>query len=305
MKPLISYYGGKQRIASRIVEVINTIPHTVYVEPFFGGGAVFFAREKPLVTNSHHYREAINDRSEALINLYRVARENPAEFERWMQFTPYSQAEHKRAIAICKNPENHTPIEWAWAYYVNINSSFANTLNGGWGTSVFSGNSAATWHARKQRIPECLERLQDVHVSCEDALDVIKRWDSPQTLLYLDPPYPQTEQGHYSGYSLDDWAALCEALDNCQSSYILSGYDCGIAPQSVQKIIEIEVTNAVSGKGKIRSDRTRKATAEELGDRKRTEVLWVCDRSERVRADLGQALKNIDYVTRYQQISLL
>jgi DNA modification methylase len=38
MKPIISYYGGKQRIASRIVDVLRTIPHTVYVEPFAGSG---------------------------------------------------------------------------------------------------------------------------------------------------------------------------------------------------------------------------------------------------------------------------
>lgn len=292
MKPLISYYGGKQRIASRIVEVIDTIPHTVYCEPFFGGGAVFFARQRPMVSNNDHYREVINDSSKALINLYRVAREQPAEFERWIRFTPYSQEEHRRAIAICKEPETVKPLEWAWAYYVNIHQSFANDMGKGWGASVTSRNCAAIWQNRRQDLPECLDRLSDVHISCEDALDVIKRWDSPHTLHYLDPPYPGTECGHYGGYTHDDFQALCTLLDSIQGSYILSGYDCGIKPESVQRIMEIEATCSASGEGKVkRGDRSRKATKEELGDRKRTEVLWVCDRSQNAREDLQGLLK--------------
>jgi DNA adenine methylase len=299
MKPLISYYGGKQRIASRIVEVIDTIPHTVYCEPFFGGGAVFFARQRPSVSNNDHYREVINDSSKALINLYRVAREQPTEFERWIQFTPYSQEEHRRAIAICKEPENVTPLEWAWAYYVNINQSFAKKLSAGWGVGVSSENHSATWVNRKHDLPDCLDRLSSVHVSCEDALDVIKRWDSPHTLHYLDPPYPDTECGHYDGYTRDDLKRLCDLLDTIQGSYILSGYNCNIEPQSVQQRIEIDVTCSASGQGKVRNgDRSRKATQEELGDRKRTEVLWVCDRSAKAR-------KELQGIMRVKQFSLL
>ena len=47
MRTPISYYGGKQRMASKIVALMP--PHTVYVEPFFGGGAVFFAKPVPPV----------------------------------------------------------------------------------------------------------------------------------------------------------------------------------------------------------------------------------------------------------------
>lgn len=291
MKPLISYYGGKQRIASRIVEVIDTIPHTVYCEPFFGGGAVFFARQRPMVSNNDHYREVINDSSKALINLYRVAREQPAEFERWIRFTPYSQEEHRRAIAICKKPEAVTPLEWAWAYYVNIQQSFSNVLNTGWRTGVLSRNVAATWESQRNNIPECLQRLADVHISCEDALNVIQRWDSPHTFFYLDPPYPNYEQGHYNGYSMDEWKALCELLDAIQGSYILSNYPQAIEPVTAQQKIEIDVLVSASREGRVKASRSRKATQEELGDRKRTEILWVCDRSRNAREDLQGLLK--------------
>jgi len=292
MKPLISYYGGKQRLSCKIVPLIEQIPHTVYVEPFFGGGAVFFARRRPMVRNNNYYREVINDHSELLINLYRTARGNPDEFYRWMTLTSYSRAEHQRAIEICRDPDNYSDIEKAWAYYVNIQQSFSSVLNKGWGTSVFGRNQAATWANTVQRIPQCLTRLADVHIECDDALAVIEQWDSPQTLFYLDPPYPGTECGHYDGYTLDDWQALCELLDRIDGSYILSNYPQAVEPTSAQDRIEITAIASSSAQGKIGKsrDKTQAATAEALGNRARTEVLWTCDRSRRMRGALSPAL---------------
>ncbi len=248
VKPLISYYGGKQRIASRIVEHIRQIPHTVYVEPFAGGLAVLYAKGLPSVTNSHDYSEVINDHDERLITLYRVARQQPELLQQWLELTPYSQAEYRTAIEWLRNPEQHTEIELAWAYFVNINCSFANGLDKGWAASVTSRNQAATWTQRIARLPDAMARLQNVHIGCEDAIRFIERWDSPHTLVYADPPYPNTSQGHYDGYPMDDLARLCNALDNCQSSYILSNYPQSIEPQSAQQRIEI---NAVMSARKV------------------------------------------------------
>ena len=66
MKPLISYYGGKQRIASRILDYFP--PHTVYVEPIAGGAALLFAKSKPVVKDKSLYREVLNDKNDLLIN---------------------------------------------------------------------------------------------------------------------------------------------------------------------------------------------------------------------------------------------
>ena len=293
MKPLISYYGGKQKIASKVVAELETIPHTVYCEPFFGGGAVFFARDVSRATNTTHYREAINDNSELLINLYRTIRKYPKEFNRLIQFTPYSQSEHKKAVDILKNHEQHDELEKAWAYYVSINQSFAHKLNHGWRHEVFSKNSASTWATKQSNILPVVNRLKYAYIGCEDALRFIRRWDSPQTLFYLDPPYPNTHLGHYGGYTLDDFQALCDLLDSIQGSYVLSNYPQPIEPKSCQRKIEIKTKMSASGAGKVKADRTRKATDEELGKVERTEVLWICDRSENIREELKDiALRN-------------
>jgi len=292
MKPLISYYGGKARIASKIVSYINKIPHTVYVEPFCGGAAVLFAKPRSVVTNGHHYREVINDTSDILISLYRCAIECPDELALKLEATLFSQSDHARAKVICKNPKDYTPIEIAWAYFVNVNCSFSKKLNSGWGTSVIACNSASTWQNRITSLKEKLDRLQSVHVSCEDALKCIDRWDSPQSLIYCDPPYPGSDQGHYEGYTTDDWIALCDKLDSIQGSYILSNYNQDYEPKSAQQRIEIDTTVSASASDKNRSRA------------KRTEILWICDRGKSDRADI-QKLLNQSQLIKPSQLELL
>ena len=300
MQPLISYYGGKVRIASKIVGYINQIPHTVYVEPFCGGAAVLFSKPRRLVTNGHHYREVINDTSDILISLYRCATKCPDELALELEATLYSQSDYARAKVICKNPKDYTQLEIAWAYFVNANCSFAKKLNAGWGIGVKSENSAHTWQSRITSLKEKLDRLQSVYVSREDALKCIDRWDSPQSLFYADPPYPGTNQGHYDGYTTDDWIALCDKLDSIQGSYILSNYPQEYEPKSAQQRIEISAAMSASGKGKVRSDRSKIATQEQLGDRERTEVLWICNRGKSDRSDIQKILDRSQLVKPFQ-----
>jgi len=73
MKTCLSYYGGKSRIATQIVPHIMAIPHTVYLEPYFGGGAVLYAKGKIDRGNNDYYREAVNDINKQLITFWRAA----------------------------------------------------------------------------------------------------------------------------------------------------------------------------------------------------------------------------------------
>ena len=275
MKPLISYYGGKQKIAARIVEEIQRIPHKIYAEPFCGGCAVLYAKPEPTPSNWSNYREVINDTNELVVNLYRAARTLPSELHDLIELTPYSRVEYRRAVDICKGRIEANELEKAWALYVNTQMSFANKLNSGWGIGLTTQNLSATWEAKRQRLKDSLSRLKRVHIDCQDALDFIDRWDHPDALFYCDPPYIGTECGHYSGYTAEDYQALCDKLDNIQGSYILSNYPQEIQPDSAQTVIRIETTMSASGKGRVRSSTAKPSE----GENKRTEILWVCNRS--------------------------
>jgi len=287
-RPAFSYYGGKQKLTQHIIPLLNEIPHTVFCEPFCGGAAVLFAKGRRSVGNNNDYREIINDTNDWVITFYRVAKLQRDDLLRLIDATLYSQSDHSKAKGILKSSVEHDDLTIAWAFYVQVQMSFANKLFAGWGSQVINQNSAATWNNKKRSIEAALDRLADVHVSSEDAVRCIERWNSAHTLYFVDPPYIGTNQGHYAGYTADDWQNLCDALDNCKSSYVLSCYPQAIEPQSAQQRIEVSTLCSASGKGRVGVDRSTMRTEEEMGDRARTEVLWVCDRSSGIRSDLGR-----------------
>jgi DNA adenine methylase len=212
----------------------------------------------------------LNDKDERLINFYRVLQtpeKREALIER-LSLTLYSEEEYAKA----KDLKSGDEVQRAWAYFVNVNTSFLNKLNGGWSRQVFGRNSAATWVRRVARLPEYLERMSSVHIACDDALKVIRQWDSPQTFFYCDPPYPGTDCGHYDGYTVKDFQALVDTLSECQGSFILSNYEQPEA-QIPDDWERFEFHATASSRGRVGYDRSKKA--DESGqNRKRTEVVW-------------------------------
>lgn len=265
MKPVISYYGGKQRMASKIVPLIPR--HTVYVEPFCGGAAILFAKPWPKVTNRDHYREVINDHDKRLINFYQQLRNNGQALVDALQLTPFSEHEHQ----IAKELDCEDKLEAARRYYVNVQQSFSNELNRGWRRGVYGRNEAATWANKIAELPDYLNRMASVHIACDDALKIIKQFDSPQTFFYCDPPYPGTDCGSYQGYTLEHFQELVNTLDTCQGSFILSNYDQPIEMPKDWERFEFEANVSSLGRGGY--DRSKKADESDQ-NRKRTEVVW-------------------------------
>lgn len=282
MKPLISYYGGKQRIASKLLSLIP--PHSAYVEPFAGGASLLFAKPEKPVSNNNDYREILNDKNDLIVTLYRVAKAQPVELERILKLTPYSRSEYNLAKRICKNPQSYSDLEIAWSVVVNCFQSFANKMNAGWGYSIFSQNHAATWNNYRNQLTDILARLRNTYIDQIDAIDCIKKWDSPHTFFYCDPPYPNTNQGHYSGYSQQDFEALVDCLSSVQGSFLLSCYDNLSVPSEWEKF---EFKTKMSAAKSSNSDKSKK------GERKnndRVECVWRKLSTETMRKELHELL---------------
>ncbi|RZK29928.1 MAG: DNA adenine methylase, partial [Hymenobacter sp.] len=218
-KQLVPYYGGKQRMAKKLIPFIY--PHTVYVEPFCGGATMLYQKPWPKVANNNNYREVVNDTDGNLMNMYRVAKLYPSWFKEQVSITLYCQKSYRESLFV-NLPKNASPRQRAVAYYMNLHMPFFNHSNAGWGKSVYGGNHASGWGRRD--VDAAVDRLRKVHICHEDALRVISRWDSPQTFFYCDPPYVGTWCNHYEGYTLDDYKKLICALDNIQGSFMLSSY---------------------------------------------------------------------------------
>lgn len=250
-------------------KIVPLIPrHTVYVEPFAGGAAVFFAKPWPKATNNNHYREVLNDKDKRIINFYQQLRDNGQVLCDKLALTLCSEDENKTA----KDLNCEDKLEAARRYYVNVQQSFSNVIGGGWIRNVFSRNSAATWANKINQLPDYIDRMASVYIACDDALKIIKQWDSPQTFFYCDPPYPNADQGHYHGYTMQDFQALVDTLKDVQGSFILSNYDQPQAtiPEDWERF-EFEAT--ASSRRRVGYDRSKKMDESDQ-NRKRTEVVW-------------------------------
>lgn len=214
----ITYYGGKQQLADLILSLIPR--HRIYCEPFFGGGAIFFAKQPS-------YLEAINDKNDLLITFYHQCVDNFQQLQHRIQSTLHSESEFNRAKAIYDNPHNADPIDIAWSVWVVTNMAVMATPRGGWKRDNGTGGShigIGTDNRRRQFTKAIHHRLQHVQISCQDALDVIRQRDTPDTFFYLDPPYMNADQKHYAGYTTQDFQQLLELLQNIRGKFLLSNF---------------------------------------------------------------------------------
>lgn len=217
-KAPLTYYGGKQRIAQMILPFIPE--HRIYCEPFFGGGAVFF-------TKNPSYLEIINDHNENLINFYEQCQTNFENLATAIGNTLHSESQYRHAIAIYNGLQPANVLTRAVSTWIVFNQSWNSSARAGWKFDLGTGGShiAKTLaHARRNFCPWLKKRLQYVQISCRDALQVIKERDTVDTFFYLDPPYPDTNQGHYSGYTWENLEELLTLLAAIKGKFMLSNY---------------------------------------------------------------------------------
>jgi DNA adenine methylase len=194
-------------------------PHKTYVEPYFGGGSIFFAK-------GPSFLEVINDINDNVINFYQVLKSDFPVLKREVEASLMSESLHKKASNIYRKPKGHSKIKRAWAFWYTTNFSFANKPGGGWKYDSGSdgSHSGRQCSNRRNGFQEYAGRLDTVQISCRDALDVIKYRDRLDTFFYLDPPYPGTDQGHYKGYTENDLEKLLKILESVHGKFILSNY---------------------------------------------------------------------------------
>lgn len=88
MKTPITYWGGKQQLIGKILPLIP--PHKQYDEPFFGGGAIFFAKEPAEI-------EFINDINGEMVNFYKTLKRKFTELKDEVDCTLHSEFQHHQA----------------------------------------------------------------------------------------------------------------------------------------------------------------------------------------------------------------
>lgn len=194
-------------------------PHRIYVEPYFGGGSIFFAK-------GPSFLEVINDINNNVINFYQVLKTDFRALKQEVEVSLMSESLHRQAFKIYQKPKGHSKIKRAWAFWYVTNFSFANKPGGGckFDNGTDGSHVGRQCSNRRNGFKEYAGRLDTVQISCRDALNVIQYRDQADTFFYLDPPYPNSDQGHYKDYTENDLEKLLEILESIQGKFMLSNY---------------------------------------------------------------------------------
>ena len=219
LKTPISYYGGKQSMVKNIIPLIPE--HDIYVEPFFVGGAIYWAKEPSKC-------EVINDYNMNIVNFYEVLKHSYFDLRKKVEATLHSRSTYKKAMVIYDMPElfAETPVIRAWAFWVVTNQGFSCKI-GSWGYD--RNKRAKTIQNKVDQFQETLtDRMRYTQIENNEAHKVIKSRDTKSTFVYVDPPYIDTNQGHYGGYGHEHFRRDLDALAEMKGMFLLSTYPSDI-----------------------------------------------------------------------------
>lgn len=198
--------GGKTRLAPKIIPLLH--PHRIYVEPFAGGAAVYFRK-------GASEKEVLNDKDAEIAFAFRfLANLTPEQFEKLKRLNwTRSEGRFKKLKATSPRSE----LERFYRFYYLKKASF------GRGGQAFSypeaGNRIGIDHLWRVH-----ERLKKTRVHNTTALKIIDKYDSRDTLFYLDPPYPGRAfiGASFGKYTVDDLKELVQKLKGIRGRFILS-----------------------------------------------------------------------------------
>jgi DNA adenine methylase len=226
MKAVFRYPGSKWGLADWIISHFPAgYEKMVYLEPFAGSAAVFFNKRPGAV-------ETINDLDSDIVNLFRVLREMPNELKRVLDLTPYSREEYDRSFDTTDDP-----LEKARRFVVRTTQAIGAKLGTkcGWRNhkQMKIGGTACKWGGITETLDMAASRLRGdtthlVQIEHMDALRLIARYNSPDVLMYLDPPYVRStrKSGRLYKHEMDDsiHIEMLELIAKSRAKIILSGY---------------------------------------------------------------------------------
>ncbi len=220
------WYGGKY---SHLDFILPNLPEDAqHFCDVFGGSAAVIINRKPAPV------ETYNDIDSELVNFFKVLRENGDDLIKTISLTPFSREE---LIKACQNEQDLSEIERARRFYVRARQTrtgLAQTSSEGrWAHCVLTSRAGmagavSRWLGSIDGLPEIVQRLQRVQIENAPALEIIERYDTKDTLFYLDPPYVHKSRGDIKAYGNEmtdlEHIELACLLRSIKGKAVISGY---------------------------------------------------------------------------------
>ncbi len=253
MNAILKYPGSKWALADWIISYFPE--HHSYLEPFLGSGAVFFTKPRSDI-------ETINDLDGDVANLFRWIRDDPERLAHAVYCTPYSRQVYEEAHS--QKPEDS--LQQALYFYIRLQMGYGVRTNekNGWKNDIQGRErayAAKDWCSLPQRLLEAAERLRGVQIEQRPAVELMKRFNYKDVLIYLDPPYlgetRKKAQYQKEMMSRREHEELLSAALEHKGPVLISGYASGLYEELLH--------------GWRREERIAMCQSGE----KRTEVLWM------------------------------
>lgn len=219
---------GKENIISAVVHMDEATPHMHLcfvpitakgrlsskdiIEVFFGAGWVFFGREK-----QPGQLEVINDRDGQIVNLFRCIKYHRAALQEELEWLVSAREIFFAAIAQL-HTDGLTDIQRAARFYYVLKNSFGSNRK----TFATSGNGIG---CSIDYLEQVQLRLKGVKIENRDFEPILKTYDRPDALFYLDPPYLGTEKLYEGIFGWEDHLRLAANLKELKGRFVLSYND--------------------------------------------------------------------------------
>ncbi len=266
MRSIITYYGGKGNSWRRIIP--HFPPHRTYVEPF-GGAANVLLNKPPSAV------EVYNDIDSNVVTIFRVLRDSPDEIRRALELTPYSREEYVRCLGPLDGLDDVEKARRLIVRYRQVFGGKGQTATPGrWSYAVarssrgMAGTVSGWLSTIDAVLPAVVERFRRVQIENLPWQEIIRRYDTPETLFYCDPPYMLSTRNSHGDYAyemtVEEHQELAEALNSVKGHVVLSGYASPEYDEWYAGWERVEFEATVS----VRLDKGRSQD-------RRTEVLWI------------------------------
>jgi len=225
-RPPLRYFGGKFLLAPWILSFVPE--HRGWAEPFGGGAGV-------LLRKPRSHSEIYNDLDQAVVNLFRVLREDGEAFVRYLELTPFSRDAFERSYDEANSQDD---FKRAAALLIRNQFGFGSSSQSrsrktGFRHSAYNNrhSSGQDWRNFPNHIPAIVDRLRGVVIENRDYREIIEKWDLEGTVIYCDPPYVMETRSSGERYSYEfsdeDHRELRRALDRVKKAWVMvSGYSC-------------------------------------------------------------------------------
>lgn len=211
MKSPLNYFGGKSRLAERIIKRIPA--HVCYCEPFSGAAWVFFGKEPSK-------QEVINDLDHELVNFWRVIQNHLQPFLDYFKYAVISRKLFE--LENRKDPETLTDIQRAVRYYYLQRLGFGGKTIGRTFGTVATRPMNLNLSTIEETLLDVHWRLERVTIEHLDACRCIEKYDRPATFFYIDPPYYHVAQDYAHEFHDRDYERLANTLRSIQGKFLLS-----------------------------------------------------------------------------------